>query len=188
MVTSFIFPYNFFTISLLLSREPKLLDKHKSEVKRINGYLKEIITFFDSSGQPISHIINPLMVELKPRDILQIFVGAFLLAAPLCFTEEIWSLSVSLKRSNVYALGLVSLITAVLFIYFNFYRFKLKGHIINFIKRVFATYFITIFSIVLILVLIDKFPIIETPIIAVKRVIIIGFPSVFTAMLSDYLK
>lgn len=128
------------------------------------------------------------MVELKPRDILQIFVGAFLIATPLSFTEEVWQLSISLKRQNVYALGFVSLITATLFIYFNFYRYKLKGHVIEFVKRIFATYFITVSSIILLLMLIDKFPFHDEPYVAIKRVIIIGFPALFGAVISDYLK
>ena len=160
----------------------------KSEVKRINGYLKEVVTFFDASGKPLSQVMNPLMVELKPRDILQIFVGAFLVSAPLCFTEEVWDLSISLKRNNVFALGVISTATVALFIYLNFYRFRLKGHLIDFFKRILATYLITASSIILILALIDKFPIDENPFIAIKRVIIIGFPALFGAVISDYLK
>lgn len=159
----------------------------KTEVKRVNGYLKEVITFFDDSGKPISHIINPLMVELKPRDILQIFVGAFLISAPLCFTDEVWQLSINMKDLNVFMLTIVSIVTVTLFIYFNFYRFKLKGNLIEFVKRISATYLITALSVILILFLIDKLPI-ETPYIAFKRVLIISFPALFGAVLSDYIK
>jgi len=160
----------------------------KTEIKRINGYLKEVVTFFDSTGKPISQVMNPLMVELKPRDILQLFVGAFLIAAPLSFTEEVWNLSIQLPRANTYALSAVSLITTILFIYLNFYRFKLKGNLVEFIKRVLATYLITISSVILILALIDKFPMFTAPNVALKRVIIIGFPSLFGAVISDYIK
>jgi len=163
-------------------------DRIKTETQRINGYLKEVVTMFDSSGKPISQIINPLMVELKPRDVLQLFVGAFLVAAPLSFTEEVWTLSEELKPFNITALTLVSLSVATLFIYFNFYRFRLRGNILNFSKRVIATYAITISSIVTILFLIDKFPFSTTPDVAVNRVIIIGFPALFGAMVSDYIK
>jgi uncharacterized membrane protein len=162
--------------------------KIETEVKRINGYLKEVVTFFDSSGKPISQTVNPLMTELRPRDISQIFVGSFLVASPLCFTEEIWQLSVNLNRGNVYALGFISLLVSALFIYFNFYRFKLKGNIAEYAKRVLATYVIAASSIILILSLIGKFPITETPYIAIKRVIIIGFPTIFAAAIVDYIK
>lgn len=163
-------------------------NKIQTEVRRINGYLKEVVTFFDASGKPISQVINPMMVELRPRDILQIFVGSFLVASPLCFTEEIWQLSISLKRSNVYALGGISLLVSALFIYFNFYRNRLKGNIAEFVKRFLATYIISISSIILILALIDKLPFDESPYVAIKRVIIIGFPTIFAAVIADYIK
>lgn len=163
-------------------------ENFKTEIRRINGYLKEVVTFIDSSGKPMSQVINPLMIELRPRDILQIFVGAFLVAAPLCFTEEVWQLSISLKIQNVFALGSISLVTVILFIYLNYYRFRIKGHVIDFLKRVLATYAISISSVILILALIDKFPYEQDPIIAMKRVIIIGFPSAFGAVISDFLK
>jgi len=160
----------------------------KTEIKRINGYLKEVITFLDSSGKPISQIINPIMVELRPRDIIQIFAGAFLVSAPLCLTEEVWQLSVSLRKENVYALGIISVLMVTAFIYFNFYRYKLSGNIINFVKRVVATFLINIGCIVLILSLIDKFPVHLEPYVAIKRVLIIAFPAIFGSVISDYLK
>ena len=171
-----------------MAKQKPIVGSLVTEIKRVNGYLREIVTFFDSSGKPISQVMNPLMVELKAHDILQLFAGAFLIGAPLCFTEEIWILSVHLGRLNVLALGMVSLITTAFFIYFNFYKHGIRGHVINFAKRLLATYAITVCSIILILVLIDKFPFQEEPYVAAKRVVIIGFPALFGAILSDYLK
>ncbi|MCB0367211.1 MAG: DUF2391 family protein [Bdellovibrionaceae bacterium] len=164
------------------------MESLKTEIKRVNGYLKEFVTFFDASGKPISQVVNPLMVELKPRDVLQIFVGALLIASPLCFTEEVWNLSVDLKQFNVILLSGFSVITVTMFIYLNFYRFRLKGNVIEFVKRVAATYLITLFSVALILLLIDKLPFLDHPEVALRRVLIIGFPSVFAATISDYMK
>lgn len=171
-----------------MKRDKEIKTEFNTEVKRVNGYLKEIVTFFDSSGNPSSQTINPLMTELKPRDIMQIFVGAFLVATPLAFTEEVWKLSIELKIANVFALGTVSIVVSALFIYFNFYRFRFKGNVIQYCKRVLLTYLIAASSIILILALIDKFPVINNPLIAVKRVIIIGFPTIFAATISDFLK
>lgn len=163
------------------------MSKHETEIKRINGYLKEVTTFFDASGKPISHMINPLMVELKPRDILQIFVGSLLISSSLCFTEEVWNLSVQLKGEKVLSLFLVSVFVITGFIYFNFYRYRLKGHVIEFFKRIIATYVICLSSVAFVLFLIDKLPL-DQPMVALKRVIIIGFPSLFGAVISDQLK
>ncbi len=163
-------------------------DNFKSEIQRINGYLKEVITFLDATGKPIHQVINPVMVELKPRDVLQLFVGSFLIAAPLSFTEEIWTLSKDLPDRNALALVSISLVVVISFIFFNFYRYRMKGHVIEFIKRVVATYLIATSSIILILALINKFPLFEEPYVALKRIVIIGFPTVFGAIISDYLK
>ena len=160
----------------------------ETEIKRINGYLKEVVTFFDDSGKPISQIMNPVMVELRPRDITQIFVGALLVASPLCFTEEIWNLSIDLKMLNVYLMAFFSFLSVTFFVYFNFYRFKLKGNIAQFVKRIIAIYAISTASVIFVLFLIDKFPILSQPNVAIKRVIIIGFPSIFGAAITDYLK
>ncbi len=160
----------------------------QSEIKRINGYLKEVITFFDDSGQPISHVINPIMVELNPRDVMQIIVGAFLIATPLCFTEEVWTLSETLPNFKIGLLMITSMVTVSVFVYLNFYRHRIAGHIIEFFKRIFAIYFLSTLTVVLILYLIDKLPLATEPIIAAKRVIIIGFPALFGATISDYLK
>ncbi|MCB0271809.1 MAG: DUF2391 family protein [Bdellovibrionales bacterium] len=160
----------------------------KSEIKRVNGYLKEIVTHFDHTGNPISTIVNPLTVELKPRDVLQIFVGSFLIAAPLSFTAEIWELSTTIETFKVWLLVIISFVTVTLFIYFNSYRGRMRGYILHFFKRIIATYVITASSSALILYLIDQFPFGTDPGVAMKRVIIISFPALFGAILSDTLK
>lgn len=162
--------------------------KVKTEIKRINGYLKEVVTFLDDSGQPISHTINPLMIELKPRDIAQIFVGSLLVATPLCLTEEVWNISETLPMANMYYILGCSVFAVMLFVYFNFYRFKLKGNILNYVKRIMAIYIISLSSVVLVLFLVGKFPIETSTIVAIKRVVLIGFPAIIGATITDYLK
>lgn len=164
------------------------MNKINTEIKRVNGYLKEVVTFFDASGKPISHVMNPLMVELKPRDVAQLFVGALVVATPLCFTEEVWNISLTLPYLNFILLMVASIIAVTLFVYFNFYRFKLKGNVVNFFKRIVAIYFISILSVIMVLLLIDKLPFQEQPLVAMKRIVLIGFPSIFGATITDYLK
>jgi len=158
----------------------------KTEVKRVNGYLKEVITSFDKSGNIISQTINPLMVELKPRDLFQLFAGSFLIGTPLCLTEEIWTLSTQLGALKIALFGFFSIFTVVSYIYFNFYRYRFKKHIISFFTRVIVTYIVSISSIVLILYLVDKLP--ANSWLGFKRVVIIGFPTLFGAIISDSLR
>ncbi|MFC1589880.1 hypothetical protein ACFL42_00145 [Candidatus Omnitrophota bacterium] len=64
----------------------------KLSIKRIGGYLHKVIPIVDSTGKVVQRVIAPFMVELKPRDILQIIVGASVLAIPIGLTEEAWVL------------------------------------------------------------------------------------------------
>lgn len=167
----------------------KTVTKHtlKTEIQRINGYLREVITYVDQSGK-VTTAINPLMVELKPRDMMQIFVGSFLIAAPLSFTEEVWVLGQEITTSRVLTLAIFSFSVMTLYTYFQHYRGRMKGYVMQFIKRIIATYVIAASSAVMMLYLIGKLPLETDPHTAVSRVILISFPALFGAVLSDSLK
>ncbi|MCB9091999.1 MAG: DUF2391 family protein [Halobacteriovoraceae bacterium] len=161
----------------------------KTEVKRINGYLKEVTTFLDSSGKPITHVMNPVMTELKPRDCFQIFIGAIIFGAPLCYTEEIWNLSVSIPELKVHALNIFGFVSIGFFVYFNFYRHKIAGNIINYVKRCIGIFVITFSTITFFMFLIGKLPHeAGQMLLAYKRVSLISFPALFSASISDMLK
>lgn len=83
--------------------------KTQYTIKRIGGYLHKVIPIMDSTGKVINTVIAPFMVELKPRDILQIIVGATILAIPVGLTEETWLLAEQLKMRNVLLLGFISI-------------------------------------------------------------------------------
>ena len=51
-------------------------------------YLHRIIPIIDASGKVIHRVVKPLMVEVRARDVVQIVVGASILAIP----AELWSL------------------------------------------------------------------------------------------------
>ena len=108
------------------------MEEKKSSVKvtveRIGGYLHRVVNIVDGTGKVINTVVSPFMVELKPRDIFQIIIGATILAIPVGLTEETWILGNELPLKNVLWLGAISLLFLSGFIYFNFYRFNLKGH------------------------------------------------------------
>jgi uncharacterized membrane protein len=160
----------------------------KYTIKRIGGYLHKLSPVVDKSGKVINYVTTPLMVELKPRDVMQIIVGASILAIPVGFTEETWNLGERLPLNNVLALAIVSLVFIALFVYFNFYRFQLKGYVFEYIKRVIAIYAFSLIVIGILLTLIEKCPWGTDNIMALKRIIIVAFPSSMSAAISDTLK
>jgi len=162
--------------------------KKKKQIQRIGGYLKEITTITDPSGKVMQQIVLPLMTEFRPRDLLQVIVGATILAIPISFTEEVWKLGSDLPLPNVVALSALGLLFISLFVYFNFYRFHFKENKIQFIKRVLYIYLFSHLVVALILTLIDKAPWQDDFLLALKRVMIVSFPASMSAAISDNLK
>ncbi len=160
----------------------------KYKIKRIGGYLHKVIPIFDNTGKVISTIIAPFMVEFKPRDVLQIIVGATILAIPVGLTEETWILASELKMENVLLLSFVSILFIALFVYFNFYRFNLKTHLGEYFKRTIATYLLSLLVVGLLLTIIEKCPWGVDNLLAIKRIIITAFPASMAATISDNMK
>ena len=162
--------------------------KQKYTIKRIGGHLHKIIPVMDSTGKVIHTAISPFMVELKPKDILQIIVGATILAIPVGLTEETWLLAEQLKMRNVLWLGFISLFFISLFVYFNFYRYNLKGYVAQYIKRVIAIYGLSLLTVGLLLTIIEKCPWGVNNLLAIKRIIITALPASMAAAISDTIK
>ena len=166
----------------------KDIPKVKYTIKRIGGYLHKIIPITDNTGKIIHTAISPFMVELRPKDILQIIVGSTILAIPVGLTEETWILAQQLKMGNVLLLGFISVLFIALFVYFNFYRFNLKSYFPEYLKRVIATYGLSLLVVGLLLTIIEKCPWGIDNLLAIKRIIITTFPASMAATISDTTK
>lgn len=162
--------------------------KTKSSVKRIGGYLYQIVPIMGKTGKVISHSLVPHMVELRPRDVLQIIVGASVLAIPVGFTEEVWKLGETLPLIKVITLSLLSLVFIGAFVYLNFYRFDFKGHESEYLKRVWAIYIFSLLVVAILLTIIEKCPWGIDNLLAIKRIVIVAFPASMSATLSDTIK
>jgi uncharacterized membrane protein len=163
------------------------LQTHK-EIIRIAGKLRELVTVKDESGNILHKVMSPLMLEFKIKDMLQVMVGASILAIPVGFTEETWSLAASLPLLNVLGFLALSLLFISSFVYYNYYRDNLKGQFDEFVKRVASTYFISFIIVALILTLIQRTPWTTDIILALKRVIIVAFPASMSAAVADMIK
>ena len=160
----------------------------RPRVERVGGYLHRVVPIADGAGNIISHALKPLMVEFRPRDLMQVIVGASILAVPVAFTEETWRLGQTLPFRNVLILSAVSLLFISLFVYFNFYRFAFKGHVLEYAKRVLAIYLFSLLVVGALLTVIQQAPWSSNMFLAVKRVLIVAFPASMSAAVSDALK
>ncbi|MFW6270524.1 MAG: DUF2391 family protein [Bacillota bacterium] len=164
------------------------MDDKNFKIKKINGYLHKVKTLKDSRGNILEHIITPLRVEIRPRDILQVIVGASILAIPVGMTEETWNLGQELPLFNVILLTVLGILFIGLFVYFNYYREVTKTHWPEFLKRVLMIYFLSLLLVAGFLIIIQKLPVFNEPLVALKRLLLITFPCSMSATISDVIK
>lgn len=162
--------------------------KTKREVIKIAGRLNELITVTDESGKILKRMVKPMMVKFYPRDIMQIIVGSSILAIPVAFTEETWKLGESLPFSNIMGLMLLSIVFIGAFVYYNYYRDKMKEHRTEFLKRVVTTYVTAFIVVSILLTLIERAPWGTEFMIAFSRAIIVTFPASMSAAVADMIK
>ena len=163
-------------------------NKPETTIRRIGGYLNRVVPITDSAGKIVNYALKPLMVEFRLRDLMQIIVGASILAVPVAMTEETWVLGTELPLRNVLMLSGLSVLFIAGFVYYNFYRFNFKGHLLEYIKRVLAIYLCSMLVVGLLLTIIQKCPWGADNVLAVKRIMIVSFPASMAAAVSDTLK
>ena len=159
----------------------------EATIKRIGGYLHRIDPVFDATGKVLSYTLKPLMTEFRFKDLMQVIVGASVLAVPIAFTEEVWKLGAELPLANVLCLSGVSILFIALFVYFNFYRYQLKGNFVSFVVRVCSIYAFSLLVVALLLTIIDRCPWEADRMLALKRILIVAFPASMSAAISDNL-
>jgi uncharacterized membrane protein len=159
----------------------------KSNVHEIGGRLHSVEEIRDASGKVISNIATPLRSELKWEDIAQLIAGAFMLGAPVAFTEEVWILGEALPPERVILVFVLSILINGFFVKMMFYRDNLSEYRFEFILRVFASYAVALLVALLLLAIIDKGPL-DDPLLALRRAVIIAFPACFAAVAVDYIR
>lgn len=159
-----------------------------STVERIHGQLHGVHTILDKTGKEIHRVVQPLMVEMRIRDVAQLVVGACVLAIPVAFTEEVWVLGQQLPATNIVGITITSIVFLSIFAYFIFYQDHLRGHEWQFLLRVSTAYLVTFGVAALLLTLFDKCPWAADPTTALKRVVLVTFPASFSATVVDSLQ
>jgi uncharacterized membrane protein len=121
------------------------------------------------------------------EDVLQVIVGASALSVPVAFSEESWDLSRTLPNANVFLLVFLSLLFINLYSFQSIFQGKVRHRIRLFIFRTLLDYGITLCVVFMVLFAIDRMPIIEEPLVAFKRMIILSFPASMGAVVVDSL-
>ena len=165
-------------------------EEHKTTIARLgkDKHLHRLIPLFDSSGRVVQRVVKPLMVELHPRDVIQMLVGASLLAIPAAYTEETWNLGSDLPLANVLVLAGISIAFMAAFVYYNFYRNYFRRFALEYFKRVVLIYLLSAIVVGVLLTTIQKCPWGVDNMLAIKRILIVTFPASMSAAITDFLK
>ena len=142
-------------------------------------------------GRIFYDIVDPIIPHFKRKDLLQVVVGASILAVPIGFTEETWHLGGTLPALNILGLVTLSLLFISLFTYHHYHHQRggdRKEHQDEFVKRVAGTYILSFAVVAVILTLIQRAPWSSDIILAFKRIAIVTFPSSMSATLTDTLR
>jgi len=123
--------------------------------------------------------------SINAEDIIQVVIGASALAVPVAFSEESWRLSETLPLRNVLLLLLLSIIFIGLYSIQGIFQGKVKHRLFHFILRILIDYGITLIIVFIILFALNRMPLFDEPLIAIKRIILLSFPASMGGVIVD---
>lgn len=120
------------------------------------------------------------------EDASQVIIGAFSLSVPVAFTEEAWKLSESLPLLNLISVVAISISFLSVFTYHSvFSRRPSRQFIFAFGIRVMLGYGLALLVVCLVLFSLNRLPILSSPAVTLKRVLIVGLPASMGAVVVD---
>lgn len=136
--------------------------------------------------------LSPIKTSFDFHDLLQVIIGASVLAVPVGFTEETWVLGEILPLLNILILIVLTLFFIGIFTFFHYHKEHMhsnpRRHLSELSKRVLVTYLLSFVIVSILLGIIQVTPWVLDPIVAFKRVAIVTFPSAIGATISDTIK
>lgn len=122
------------------------------------------------------------------HDLVQVIIGATILAIPVSFTQEVWEFSIKLPIINIIGIFMVSLIFISIFTYYHYHNISVKKHWGVFIKRASLTYVFSFITVCILLILIGKASLFNEVIVSLKRAVIVSLPASMSASIADTIK
>jgi uncharacterized membrane protein len=123
--------------------------------------------------------------KINLEDIIQVIVGSSALTIPVAFSEESWRLSETLPIFNLIVILLLSLFFINIYSFQGIFQGQIKHRFSHFILRTIIDYAVTFFVVLIILFALNRLPLLEEPIIAFKRIIILAFPASMGGVIVD---
>lgn len=119
------------------------------------------------------------------EDASQVAIGAFALAVPISFSEEAWNLGETLPLTNLFFVFVLSIFFLGFFAYESVFQGNVKYRIPVFLGRIVIAYLIAAIVVALVLISLNKFPLMTDTLVAFKRLIVISMPASMGAIIVD---
>jgi uncharacterized membrane protein len=123
--------------------------------------------------------------SINKEDIIQVVIGASALTIPVAFSEESWKLSETLPLLNVSILLFLSLILISLYSIQGIFSGNINHRFAQYVLRTFIVYGLTLVVVFVVLFALNRMPIFDDPIVALKRIILISFPASLGGVIVD---
>lgn len=126
-----------------------------------------------------------MQLSLNGEDIAQIVVGASVLAVPISFSEEAWTAAIDLPLPNLMLVFILSIAFLALYAHQSLFQASVKNRKFVFVFRVFIAYLLTTLVVAVVLLSLDKLPLMSEPVVALKRIILVAMPASMGAIVVD---
>jgi uncharacterized membrane protein len=123
--------------------------------------------------------------KINGSDVAEMLMGAVALAYPVAVTEEVWDLGVALPAWKVLSLWICS---GIVIGWYGTHRFQGGAFRKNWgrvVLRVGVVQLLTFCVCALLLGMLDKFPLLTDPAVALNRAVLVLFPAAFSATIVD---
>ena len=124
-------------------------------------------------------------VVFRFQDVVEIALGACVMAFPAATTEEVWNLGIELSAGRVVLFSLASLFFLAILIYGLHGHRRKNDEWSTFARRVATTYFLTLAICAALLFGLDRLELFTDPLTGFKRTVLVAFPASFAATVVD---
>jgi uncharacterized membrane protein len=125
--------------------------------------------------------------KLRPRDVAELAIGGMIMAMPMAVTAEVWVLSQELGLGRALLIALITIAITAVFVWALLYHEVTPLDRRHFRRRVLAAYTIALLISALMLLSIDRLPLLDDPVLALKRTILVAVAVSFGATTADSL-
>lgn len=122
---------------------------------------------------------------INTEDIIQVIIGSAALTVPIAFSEESWKLSETLPILNIIVLIFLSLLFISLYSIQGIFQGQIKHRLSHYAFRIVIDYGVSLFVVFIVLFALNRMPIFDDTMIAIKRIIILAFPASMGGVIVD---